>query len=100
MFPLTAIPPIKKIAAIKEQLHALADLIPPAKEGSDGDSEGGWSDLDEEDGLETDEEDAEVEQLLATGVISLPKPSKGKGKEVKGANVGHIIFTDDKDECK
>lgn len=50
--------------------------------------------------METDEEDAEVEQLLATGVIELPKPSKGKGKEIDGANAGHIIFTDDKEECE
>jgi hypothetical protein len=50
--------------------------------------------------MDTDEEDAEVEQLLATGVIELPKPSKGKGKEVEGANAGHIIFTDDKEERK
>ncbi|KAI5453555.1 hypothetical protein NCC49_005381 [Naganishia albida] len=91
-----------KIAAIREQLHALADLIPSTEETADGEdeSEGGWDDLDnEDDGMGTDEDDIEVEQLLATGVIAPPRENKGKGKQVDGAvNKGHVIFTDDKEE--
>ncbi|KAJ9117995.1 hypothetical protein QFC20_000276 [Naganishia adeliensis] len=89
-----------KIAAIREQLHALADLIPSTEESidDDDDSEGGWGDLDDEDeGMGTDDDDIEVEQLLATGVIAPPRESKGK--QVEGtATKGHVIFTDDKEE--
>lgn len=47
----------------------------------------------------TDDDDIEVEQLLATGVIAPPRESKGKGKQVEGtATKGHVIFTDDKEE--
>jgi hypothetical protein len=47
----------------------------------------------------TDDDDIEVEQLLATGVIAPPRESKGKGKQVDGAATkGHVIFTDDKEE--
>lgn len=49
----------------------------------------------------TDGDDIEVEQLLATGVIAPPRENKGKGKQVDGAvNKGHVIFTDDKEECE
>ncbi|KAJ9103634.1 hypothetical protein QFC19_004209 [Naganishia cerealis] len=111
-FSPTVMPSIsqKKIAAIKEQLHSLADLIPSAEEAlSDDDDDlssdgGGWDDMDAagDEGMHTDEDDLEVEQLLATGVIAPPKvQTKGKGKEVEGAaSKGHIIFTDTKDECK
>jgi hypothetical protein len=51
--------------------------------------------------MATDEDDIEVEQLLATGVIAPPRENKGKGKQVEGVvNKGHVIFTDDKEECE
>lgn len=53
--------------------------------------------------MDSEEEDDDIEQLLATGVIPPPKV-QGKGKNVEssaaagGTSKGHIIFTDAKEE--